>query len=138
MGAAKTRIFTVYLPAFYEKKETIFEQLQPLCPDVQFTGHARLTGILDEDGKKSALQAIAEEQDNLDGLIIFGGLQDKRFTSFNLPVIMVQGIWVPGDWQKATSNSIREIKSFPPLCVTLTFVKKSLQPAFANWRGKSN
>ena len=100
MGAAKTRIFTVYLPAFYEKKETIFEQLQPLCPDVQFTGHARLTGILDEDGKKSALQAIAEEQDNLDGLIIFGGLQDKRFTSFNLPVIMVQGIWVPGDWQK--------------------------------------
>ena len=95
-----TNIFTVYLPAFYEKKEQILAQLELLCPDVTFSGHARLSGILDENGKVEALQAIAEQENQLDGLLIFGGLQDKRFTANSLPVIMVQGIWTPGDWQK--------------------------------------
>ncbi len=110
MDIGKTQIFTIYLTGLYEKKDKIFKQLQPLCPDVEFVGHAILNGILDEEGKVAAMRAIEERANTLDGILIFGGLQDKRFTATSLPVIMVQGIWAPGDWQKGIEKFYRDEK----------------------------
>ena len=104
MSIRKTRIFTIFLPGFYEKKDKIFGQLQPLCPNIEFTGHVVLKGILDEKGKETAHQTIKAHLETLDGILIFGGLLDKRFTSLSLPVIMVRGIWIPGDWQKGIKS----------------------------------
>ncbi len=113
MAAEKTRIATVYLPAFYEKRDSILPHLQTLCPQVEFTGHFRLNGILDEEGKKRALRYLDEQGEKVHGLLIFGGLQDNRFSDFNLPMIMVQGILVPGDWQKGYESFYRGAKILP-------------------------
>ena len=107
MNAKKTQIFTIFLPGFYEKKDKIFKRLQPLCPNSEFTGHVVLKGILDEKGKEAVYQTIKAHLETLDGILIFGGLLDKRFTSLDLPVVMVRGIWIPGDWQKGIKSFYR-------------------------------
>jgi len=110
MSDNKTNIFTIYLHGFYEIKDKIIKQLKLNCPDTEFVGHFLLSGILDEKGKQSAYKEIKNQLKNLDGILVFGGILDHRITSFKLPIIMVQGIWVPGDWQKGMLNYYRKDK----------------------------
>lgn len=100
----KTHIFTIYLHGFNAVIDSIIGKLNSHLPDIEFIGHCLLKGILDEKGKSKIFKEIENQRENIDGILVFGGILDHRITSFDLPVIMVRGLWVPGDWQKGTLN----------------------------------
>jgi hypothetical protein len=131
MSDNKTNIFTIYLHGFYEIKDKIIKQLRLNCPDTEFVGHFLLGGILDENGKKSAYKEVKNQLKNLDGILIFGGILDHRITSFNVPIIMVRGMWIPGDWQKGTLNYYRHDKI---MTATLSNVDVSKETSAARFK----
>jgi hypothetical protein len=102
MSDNKTHIFTIYLHGFTAIIDNIIAKLTSVLPDIEFVGPFLLRGILDEKGKSKIFKEIENQRENIDGILVFGGILDQRITSFDLPVIMVRGLWIPGDWQKGT------------------------------------
>jgi len=99
-----TKIYTIFLPHYSSEKEKVISQLQSLTGTVEYVGFDKLDGIIDEKGKSTAFKNIKSMQRDLDAILVFGGILDRRLTSFGLPVIIVRAIMGVGDWQKGLLN----------------------------------
>jgi len=104
MNQKAAKIYTIFLPHYFVKRDQIINKLQRLIQHVEFTGFDKLSGIIDRKGKALAYQNIKRQQHDLAGILVLGGFLDHQLTSFGLPVIFVRAIMGAGDWQKGILN----------------------------------
>ena len=106
----KTRLYTIFLPCYAAKRDELLGELQRRLEDVEFIGLDELSGIMSTEGRDQAYRSIGEVQDQIDGILVFGGYLDRDLVSFGLPVLMVRSLFGVGDWEKGILSFYRDDK----------------------------
>lgn len=110
MNSQTFNIYSLFMPYFWAKKDEIINRIQNRFDDIKLIGFQKLDGIIDKKSLSKAYQEIEKADNNLDGIIVFGGFLDKELTDFELPVIFVRAVMGVGDWQKGVANFYQDEK----------------------------